>query len=123
MLSLPLPTTPEVAPPAAHRQRAPPKKSRVSPANRAANSPLKIGDASPFVDVIGQGYPLLLMHGGPSLDHWSLAPFRQCADQFTVIFYDHRCNGRSKGAPVSSMTFENLTADAEALREKLGRAG
>jgi pimeloyl-ACP methyl ester carboxylesterase len=60
------------------------------------------------------------MHGGPSLDHWSLAPFRQLAGQFTVIFYDHRCNGRSTGAPVSSMTFENLTADAEALREKLG---
>jgi hypothetical protein len=38
MLSLPLPTTPEVAPPAAHRQRAPPKQSRVSPANRAANT-------------------------------------------------------------------------------------
>jgi proline-specific peptidase len=81
---------------------------------------LKIRDVSLFVDVIGQGYPLLLMHGGPSLDHWSLTPFRQCADQFTVIFYDHRCNGRSTGAPVSSMTFENLTADAEALREELG---
>jgi proline iminopeptidase len=81
---------------------------------------LKIRDVSLFVDVIGHGYPLLLMHGGPSLDHWSLMPFRQCADQFTVIFYDHRCNGRSACAPVSSMTWENLTADAEALRNKLG---
>jgi proline iminopeptidase len=73
-----------------------------------------------FADIIGHGYPLLLMHGGPSLDHWSLLPFRQLAGQFTVIFYDHRCNGRSVGAPVSSMTWENLTADAEALREKMG---
>ena len=81
---------------------------------------LKIRDVSLFVDIIGHGYPLLLMHGGPSLDHWSLAPFRQLAGQFTLIFYDHRCNGRSTGAPVSSMTFENLTADAEALRQKLG---
>jgi proline-specific peptidase len=81
---------------------------------------LKVRDVSLFVDVIGHGYPVLLMHGGPSLDHWSLMPFRQCAGQFTLIFYDHRCNGRSAGAPVSSMTFENLTADAEALREKLG---
>ena len=83
---------------------------------------LKIRDVSLFVDVVGQGYPLLLMHGGPSLDHWSLMPFRRCAGQFTVIFYDHRCNGRSVGAPVSSMTFENLTADADALRQKLGFA-
>ncbi len=81
---------------------------------------LKSRDVSLFVDVIGQGYPLLFMHGGPSLDHWSLVPFRQCADRFTLIFYDHRCNGRSVGPPVSSMTFENLTADAEALRQKLG---
>lgn len=81
---------------------------------------LRVRDVSLFVDIIGHGYPLLLMHGGPSLDHWSLVPFRQCADQFTVIFYDHRCNGRSTGAAVSSMTWENLTADAEALREELG---
>jgi len=79
-----------------------------------------IRDVSLYVDVVGHGYPLVLMHGGPGLDHWSLQSFRRCADQFTVIFYDHRCNGRSSGAPVSSMTWENLTADAEALRERLG---
>jgi proline iminopeptidase len=44
---------------------------------------------------------------------------RPCADQFTLVFYDHRCNGRSEGADVSSMTWDNLTADAEALRETL----
>jgi proline iminopeptidase len=37
-----------------------------------------------------------------------------------LVFYDHRCNGRSLGAPVSSMTWDNLTADADVLREKLG---
>ena len=68
----------------------------------------------------GNGYPLLLMHGGPGADHWTLLPFRQPADQFTLIFYDHRCDGRSQGTPVSSMTFENLTADADALRRRLG---
>ncbi len=78
-----------------------------------------IRDVPLYVEVIGHGYPLLLMHGGPGADHWSLRPFRSCADQFTLVFYDHRCNGRS-GAPVSSMTFENLTADADALRQRLG---
>ena len=46
--------------------------------------------------------------------------FRPLADRFTLVFYDHRCNGRSTGAPVSSMTWDNLTADADALREHLG---
>ena len=81
---------------------------------------MPIRDTSLFVDVIGHGYPLVLMHGGPGADHWSLMPLRRCADQFTLVFYDHRCNGRSKGAPVSTMTWENLTADADALRQKLG---
>jgi proline iminopeptidase len=73
-----------------------------------------------FVDVVGQGYPLVLMHGGPSADLWTMSSFRRCADQFTLVFYDHRCNGRSDDPPVASMTWENRTADADALREKLG---
>jgi proline iminopeptidase len=81
---------------------------------------MRIRDVSLYVDVVGHGYPLLLMHGGPGLDHVSLTPFRKLADRHTVVFYDHRCNGRSSGAPVTSMTFENLTADADALREELG---
>lgn len=81
---------------------------------------LKIRDVSLFAEVRGEGYPLVVMHGGPSADHFTMLPFRRCADQFTVILYDHRCNGRSVGAPVSSMTWENLTADVEALRQKLG---
>ncbi len=81
---------------------------------------ISIRGASLFVNVVGHGYPLLLMHGGPGLDHTSLLALQSLADQFTLIFYDHRCNGRSEGAEVSSMTFENLTADADALRQMLG---
>jgi pimeloyl-ACP methyl ester carboxylesterase len=81
---------------------------------------MPIRDASLFVEVVGHGPPLVLMHGGPGADHWTLRPFRRLADRFTLVFYDHRCNGRSTGAPVESMTFENLIADADALRERLG---
>ncbi len=81
---------------------------------------MKIRDVSLYVEAIGQGPPVLLMHGGPGLDHVSLTPFRELANQYTIVLYDHRCNGRSTGAPVTSMTWENLTADADALREKLG---
>jgi len=60
------------------------------------------------------------MHGGPGQDYTSLLPLKPLADQFTLIFYDHRCNGRSDGADQSTMTMENLTADADALRQALG---
>lgn len=81
---------------------------------------VSIRDVRLFVRVIGRGYPLVLMHGGPGADLWTMVPFRRLADRFTLIFYDHRCNGRSVGAPVSTMTWDNLTADADALRETLG---
>jgi proline iminopeptidase len=81
---------------------------------------MQIRDVSLYVKINGKGYPLLLMHGGPGLDHTSLLPLQPLADQFTLIFYDHRCNGRSDGAEQTSMTWENLTADAEALRQTLG---
>jgi pimeloyl-ACP methyl ester carboxylesterase len=79
-----------------------------------------IRGASLFVKKIGNGYPLVLMHGGPGLDHTSLLPLKPLANKFTMVFYDHRCNGRSDGAEVSSMTWDNLTADAESLRQSLG---
>jgi proline iminopeptidase len=69
---------------------------------------------------MGQGYPLVLMHGGPGQDYTTLLPIKPLADQFTLIFYDHRSNGHSEGADASSMNWENLTADADALRETLG---
>ena len=79
-----------------------------------------LGEVSLYVDRVGQGPPILFMHGGPSADLWTLSTFRRLADQFTLVFYDHRCNGRSVGVPVSTMTWDNLVADAEALRTHLG---
>lgn len=81
---------------------------------------MPVRDTSLFVEVVGRGYPLVLMHGGPGADHWTMLPFRDLDDAFALVFYDHRCNGRSVGAPIGSMTFKNLTADAEALRHRLG---
>lgn len=81
---------------------------------------ISIRDVSLNVKIIGHGYPLVLMHGGPGADLYTMMSFKPIEDQFTLVFYDHRCNGRSTGADVSTMTWENLTADVDALREKLG---
>jgi pimeloyl-ACP methyl ester carboxylesterase len=51
-----------------------------------------------YVKTIGIGCPLLLMHGGPGADHSTLSAMIKCRDAFQLIFYDHRCNGRSRGA-------------------------
>jgi proline iminopeptidase len=80
---------------------------------------IPIRDVSLYVKIMGHGDPLVLMHGGLGLDHTTLSSLEPLADRFTLVFYDHRSNGRSSGA-VESMTWENLTADADALRQTLG---
>lgn len=77
-------------------------------------------NVSLYVKQMGSGYPLVLMHGGLGADHSTLLPMAKCSDVFRLIFYDHRCNGRSTGASISTLTWDNLTGDAEALRERLG---
>lgn len=80
---------------------------------------MTIRDVSLHVKVMGDGYPLVLMHGGPGMDHNAMLSFEPLSKKFKLIFYDHRCNGRSEGADVHTMTWENLTADADALRKAL----
>jgi pimeloyl-ACP methyl ester carboxylesterase len=81
---------------------------------------MMIRGISLHVKVFGHGYPLVLMHGGPGADLYTMLSFKPLADQFTLVFYDHRCNGRSEGADVTTLSMENLTADADALRQALG---
>ena len=57
------------------------------------------------------------MHGGPGADHSTLLSL---AVDHRLIFYDHRCNGRSAKVDLATMEWANLAADAEAIRERLG---
>jgi len=81
---------------------------------------MPVRDVSLFVKTAGEGHPLALMHGGPGVDHSTMLAFEPLADQFKLVFYDHRCNGRSEGSDIAAMTMVNLTADADALRQALG---
>ena len=80
---------------------------------------LAIRDVSLFVKPIGTGPPIALMHGGPGLDHTTLLGLSPLSRDYQLVFYDHRCNGRSSG-DAESMTWDNLTADADALRATFG---
>ncbi len=42
---------------------------------------VRVRDVSLYVDVVGHGNPLVLMHGGPSADLWTMGAFRELADQ------------------------------------------
>ena len=61
------------------------------------------------------------MHGGLGADHTAFvnSPFNKLANQLKLIYYDHRCNGRSACPGIDTMSHDNLAGDAEGLREVL----
>jgi len=74
-----------------------------------------------FYVEVGEGLPCLVMHGGLGLDHTSMHPWLDpLGELMHLIYYDHRGNGRSGRPPSETITFEQLCADADALREHLG---
>jgi len=75
-----------------------------------------------FYTTTGSGRPLLVMHGGLGWDHTYLRPSLDAlGGQATVVYYDHRGNGRS-AAPDdwTSVDHATWTGDADALCDHLG---
>ena len=72
-----------------------------------------------YCETIGRGSPIMILHGGPGLDHTYLLPqFQRLAQHHKLIFYDQRGSGKSGGKVDSiSITIENFISDLESLRK------
>src|ERR1051325_2922563 len=71
-----------------------------------------------FYETIGNGPPLLMLHGN-GLDHTYLRPWHDAlADRARVIYYDQRRSGRSERKGPSDHATHH--ADALALLDHLG---
>jgi proline iminopeptidase len=80
-----------------------------------------INHTSLFYIDVGSGIPTLVMHGGLGQDHTFMHPYLDpLGDVMRLFYYDHRGNGWSSRPDVHTLTMENFTADAEALRRHLG---
>jgi proline iminopeptidase len=67
--------------------------------------------------------PCFVLHGGPALDHSYFKPWLSpLADDFQLIYVDHRGTGGSSEAPPSTYCLEQMADDLEALRHHLGLA-
>ncbi len=75
-----------------------------------------------WVETTGAGPAVVLLHGGLGLDHTYFRPtFDQLADQATVVYYDHRGNGRSARLEgEAGLTFDDLVADVVGVLDALG---
>jgi proline iminopeptidase len=71
-----------------------------------------------FVHEEGRGSPIIVVHGGPGMDHNYLAPdLGELAKHHRVIYYDQRGSGGSTLTP--AVKVDDLIADLDALRAAL----
>jgi proline iminopeptidase len=80
---------------------------------------LLINGTKLFVKTVGEGEPLLFIHGGPGLSHdYFLPHVLPLSDKFKLIFYDQRATGRSDIKVDSShMSIDYFVDDIESLRK------
>ncbi|HEY7123093.1 MAG TPA: alpha/beta fold hydrolase [Ktedonobacterales bacterium] len=77
---------------------------------------VNIGDTRLFLVERGQGHPVLVLHGGPGLDHWEFADYLDAlTDQFRLILVDQRSQGRSDMSPPETWTLPQMAKDVSLL--------
>lgn len=81
---------------------------------------IDIGDTRLFVVERGQGYPLVVLHGGPGLDHHEFADYLDpLCDEFRLILVDMRAQGRSDRCPEETWSLEQMARDVVSLANGL----
>ena len=81
---------------------------------------VRIDDTGLFVVERGTGYPVIVLHGGPGLDHHEFADYLDpLTDEFRLLLVDQRANGRSERPPESTWTLERMAQDVIMLARAL----
>lgn len=75
--------------------------------------------ASLYYRTIGKGEPILIVHGGPGMDHSYFLPhLDDLADTYQLIYFDQRAAGKSSYQLDSSqMSMPIMVEDIEAIRQ------
>jgi proline iminopeptidase len=73
-----------------------------------------------FVKQMGEGKPIVFLHGGPGSEHRFFLPHLEpLASQFQLVFYDQRGCGESSFSEEAGYTMEEEVETLEALRQHL----
>lgn len=73
-----------------------------------------------YLKTIGKGEPVLIIHGGPGLDHTYFLPqMKGLAKDHELIFYDQRASGKSaSNLDSSQISIDIFVEDIEAIRKQ-----
>lgn len=71
---------------------------------------------------MGAGEPIVMVHGGPVLEHGYMVPyFKPLADRYELVYFDQRLSGRSSADVDSSdVRLKRFVDDIEGIRQVFG---
>src|SRR5213082_2819873 len=73
------------------------------------------------VEEVGSGFPLIVLHGGPGLDHTMFRPYLDAlGDEYRLLYVDERGQGRSQRVDPATLSLEVFARDVDLLAETLG---
>lgn len=82
---------------------------------------IKINDYQLYVNLIGEGEPIVFLHGGPGSEHRFFLPHMiPLSKEFQLVFYDQRGCGKSDLSENNQYSMKNEVENLEALRIKFG---
>src|SRR5205823_8624161 len=74
-----------------------------------------------FVEPVGDGFPVIVLHGGPGMDHTMFRPYLDpLGDEFRLLYVDERGQGRSERVDPETLSLEVFARDVDLLAEALG---
>ena len=73
------------------------------------------------VTELGSGFPLIVLHGGPGMDHTMFRPYLDpLGEDFRLLYVDQRGQGRSPRCEPATLSLEVFARDVDLLAEALG---
>jgi pimeloyl-ACP methyl ester carboxylesterase len=74
-----------------------------------------------WIEEVGAGFPVFVLHGGPGLDHQHFRPWLDpLSDEFRLLYVDERGQGRSERVEPASLSLDVFAEDVDLAAEALG---
>ncbi|WP_242225047.1 alpha/beta fold hydrolase [Bacillus cereus group sp. BfR-BA-01380] len=82
---------------------------------------IKVNDYKLYINLMGEGEPIIFLHGGPGSEHRFFLPHMiPLSKKFKLVFYDQRGCGKSDLSENNQYSMKNEVENLEALRIQLG---
>ena len=87
---------------------------------KATSTSIPVGDIEIACDVVGEGTPVLVLHGAIGLGARYMRGLDRWADAFQLVYYDQRGSGGTPLGDLQRVSFPGALDDLDGLRNALG---